>query len=143
MGLHKPEQRNTCIKEILTQRHAFLIGSPMCTALSILQGLNRERKDPIKWDAMWNKGVRHMLFAINPYRIQHDAVRFFLHAHPASASSWIFPEMQPLMNDVGIKKVNAHMCRFKMMSEDDQGKGLTTKPTGFLTNSEYMRQSLE
>ena len=50
--------------------------------------------------------------------------------------------MQSLMDDLGIKKVNAHMCRFKMMSEDDQGKGLVKKPTGFLTNSDYMRQSL-
>ena len=47
------------------------------------------------------------------------------------------------MEDLGIKKVNAHMCRFKMMSEDDQGKGLVKKPTGFLTNSDYTRQSLD
>ena len=109
----KPEQRNKCIKEILTQRPAFLIGSPMCTAFSILQGLNRSRMDPIKWEAMWNKGVRHMLFAIKLYRIQHDAGRFFLHEHPASASSWRLPEMQSLMDDLNIKKVNAHMCRFR------------------------------
>ena len=84
----KPEQRNKCINEILTQKPAFLIGSPMCTAFSILQGLNRSKMDPIKWEALWNKGVRHMLFAIKLYRIQHDAGRFFLHEHPASASSW-------------------------------------------------------
>ena len=36
-----PEQRNQCVREILEQRPAFLIGSPMCTAFSILQGLNK------------------------------------------------------------------------------------------------------
>ena len=84
-----------------------------------------------------------MLFAIKLYRIQHDAGRFFLHEHPASASSWRLPEIQSLMEDLGIKKVNAHMCRFKMMSEDKQGKGLAKKPTGFLTNSEDLRMPLD
>jgi hypothetical protein len=83
-----PEQRNKCIREILAQRPAFLIGSPMCTAFSILQGLNKTKMEPAKWNAMWDKGVRHMLFAIKLYRLQADAGRFFLHEHPSSASSW-------------------------------------------------------
>ena len=41
-----PEQRNKCVREILEQRPFFLIGSPMCTAFSILQGLNKARMDP-------------------------------------------------------------------------------------------------
>ena len=115
----------------------------MCTALSILQGLNRARMDPGKWETMWNKGMGYMLFATKLYPIQRDDGRFFLHEHLASASSWRLPEMQSLTSDLGIKKVNAHMCRFKMMSEDEQGKGLVKKPTGFLTNSEYMRRALD
>ena len=47
------------------------------------------------------------------------------------------------MADLGIKKVNAHMCRFNMKSVDEQGEGLTKKPTGFLTNSDHLRQVLE
>ena len=82
-----------------------------------------------------------MLFAIKLYRIQHDAGRFLLHEHPASASNSRLPEMQSIVSDLGIEKVNAHICRFKMMSEDDQGKGLVKKPKGFLTNSDYMRRS--
>ena len=85
-----PEQRNKCIREILAQRPSFLIGSPMCTAFSILQGLNKAKMEPAKWNALWDKGVRHMLFAIKLYRLQADAGRFFLHEHPSSASSWKF-----------------------------------------------------
>ena len=77
-----PEQRNKCVREIIAQRPAFLIGSPMCTAVSILQGLNKSRMSADKWDAMWNKGVRQMLFAIKLYRIQSEAGRFLLHEHP-------------------------------------------------------------
>ena len=36
------------ITEILEQRPSFLIGIPMCTAFSILQGLNMPRMDPTK-----------------------------------------------------------------------------------------------
>ena len=138
----KPEQRNKCIAEILTQRPTFLVGSPMCTAFSILQGLNKARMDPAKWELLWNKGVRHMLFAIKLYRIQAEAGRYFIHEHPSSASSWKLPEMQALMSDLGISKTNTHMCRFGMVSEDELGVGLVKKPTGFLTNSEYVKDQL-
>ena len=47
-----PEQRNKCVREILGQRPVFLIGSPMRTAFSILQGLNRAKMDPTKWDLL-------------------------------------------------------------------------------------------
>jgi hypothetical protein len=83
--------------------------------------------DPAKWEALWNKGVRHMLFAIKRYRIHSEAGRYVLHEHPASASSWRLPEMQSLMSDLGIKKVNAHMSRFKMKSKDEHGEGLVKK----------------
>ena len=82
------EQENKSISQIFEQRPTFLVGSPMCAAFSILQGLNKARMDPIKFDLMWNKGTRHVLFATKLYRIQAEASRFFIHEHPASASSW-------------------------------------------------------
>ena len=88
------------------------------------------KMDPVKWEALWNKGVGHMLFAIKLYRIQSEAGRFFLHEHPASASRWRIPEMQFLMTDLGIKKVNAHMCGFKMLSSDEQGEGVVKNKLG-------------
>ena len=84
-----------------------------------------------------------MIFAIKLYRIQSESGRFFLHEHPASASSWRLPEMISLMNDLKISKVNTHMCRFKMFSQDELGRGLVKKPTGFLTNSEHLRNQLD
>ena len=82
-----PEQRNQCIRDVLQQKPNFVVGSPMCTAFSILQGLNRAKMGDTKWQAMWDKGVRHMLFAIKIYRIQSESGRIFLHEHPQSASS--------------------------------------------------------
>ena len=34
-------------------------------------------------------------------------------------------------------------CKFKMFSEDDQGRGLVNKPTGFLTLSDHIRNQLD
>ena len=67
------EQRNRCVHEILLQRPSFLIGNPMRTALPVLQGQNESRMTQTKWDALWNKGVRHMFFAIKLYRFQAEA----------------------------------------------------------------------
>ena len=50
--------------------------------------------------------------------------------------------MQPLMSDLGISKIHAHMCRFGMMSEDVDGKGFVKKPTRLITNSEHMGEQL-
>ena len=44
----RAEQRNKCISQILKPRPTFLVGSPMCTAFSILQGLNKTSMDPVK-----------------------------------------------------------------------------------------------
>ena len=42
----KPEQREKCVKHIMEQKPQFPIGSPMCTAFSALQGLNKWRVVP-------------------------------------------------------------------------------------------------
>ena len=51
--------------------------------------------------------------------------------------------MISLMADLKIRKINAQMCRFKMFSEHEMGRGLVKKPTGFLTNSEHMKNQLD
>ena len=138
----KVEQREKCIRLIQEQKPMFLIGSPMCTAFSALQNLNKWRMDTKKWNALQEQGVRHMRFAIKLYRMQADAGRFFLHEHPNSASSWKMPEMLELVNQLKIQRTVAHMCRYGMKSSDELGSGRVKKPTGFLTNSEYLRDQL-
>ena len=130
------------MRHVMEKKPQFLIGSPMCTAFSALQGLNKWRMDPKKWDALMEKGLRHMRFAIKLYRLQAEQGRWFLHEHPNSASSWKMPEMQELMNSLGIDKTVAHMCRYGMQSSDELGAGKVKKPTGFLTNSMMLKDCL-
>ena len=46
-----PTQRAKCIRNIIDHKSSFVSGSPMCTALSALQGLNKSRMSKDKWDA--------------------------------------------------------------------------------------------
>ena len=105
-----PAQRAKCVRHIWEQQPAFIIGSPMCTAFSVLQGLNKGRMSKENWDAMWEKGIRHMRFAVKLYRLQVDSGRLFIHEHPNSASSWKMPEMVKLMEDINVDRVVGHVC---------------------------------
>ena len=58
----KTDHREKCLKMIQDQKPLFIIGSPMCTAFSILQGLNKWTMDSKKWNALWGTDVRHMRF---------------------------------------------------------------------------------
>ena len=81
----------------------------MGTAFSALQSLNKRRKDQGKPATLMVKGLRHMRFAIKLYRLQSEQGRWFLHKHPNSARSLRIPEMQELVNDLGIGKTVGHM----------------------------------
>ena len=80
-------ERERCMRHVPEQKPQFLSGSPMCIKFSALQWLNKWHTDPKKWDALLEKGLRHMNFAIKLYRIQAQQGRWFLHEHPNSASS--------------------------------------------------------
>ena len=84
-----------------------------------------------------------MRIALNIYQLQVEAGRLLIREHPNSASSWKLPEMMEFMDSLGIDKVVGHMCRFRMESSDENGPGLVNKPTGFLSNSEFVRNSLQ
>ena len=98
---------------------------------------------PGKWDALWEKGVRHMRFAVKLYRLQAEAGRLFLHEHPNSASIWKLQEVMTRMSDLGTTKSVAHLCRYGMTSKDGEGVGCVKKPTGSLTNSIHLKDQLQ
>ena len=69
--------------------------------------------------------------------------RYFLHEHPASATSWALDEVKAVADMPGIYKVVCHMCAFGMSATDDKGKGLVKKPTLFMTNSREVARKLD
>ncbi len=53
----------------------LLIGSPMCSALSQLQSLNRHRMGDGKFEELLEKGLEHLRFCFKFYWMQMDNVK--------------------------------------------------------------------
>ena len=139
----KLSKRKKAIQLIKTQSPKLLIGSPMCTAFSIIQGLNKGRMRPENWDKMRKHGKKHLKFACELYKIQHSAGRYFIHEHPDTANSWEEHCVQQVMNLKGVVTVKSHMCQFGMTSVNEEGDGLVKKPTRYMTNAPLIAEELE
>ena len=119
--------------KVSRERPMLLVGSPMCTAFSSWQRINDKIMDPTVCAAEKARGLIHLSFCVDLYREQHKNNRYFLHEHPASATSWQSEVMEKLSSEDGIIKVTCDQCQYGM--EDPDGN-LIKKPTTFLTNSQ-------
>ena len=137
-----PEKRRRAMDLLTQTKPKLLIGSPMCRAFSALQGLNRAKMGEVKWKSMVEHGLTHLRFVCELYRIQAESGRYYLHEHPAGATSWRVPEVQSLCDDSDAHVVVADLCMFGMSSRDHLGEGLAKKPTKFLTNSAHIARWL-
>ena len=60
---------------------------------------------------------------------------FFLHEHPANATSWGLEEIKELQRCRGVIRAVADQCEYGQWSRDQSGPGLVKKTIGFLINS--------
>ena len=81
-------QRKRARAMVEEQRPMLLIGSPMCTAFSAWQHINRIKRDPTIVSREYVRAMVHIRFCMELYALQHAAGRYFLHEHPAQATSW-------------------------------------------------------
>ena len=66
----------------------LLIGSPSRTPFSNIQHLNRGRRDPEVAMDEFDRGRLHLAWCCRLYRRQIERGAYFLHKHPAQATSW-------------------------------------------------------
>ena len=74
------------------------------------------------------------------YREQMNDGHYFLHEHPAHASSWEESEVLDVANMDGVYQSVVDQCQYGM--EDAETGQPIKKPTRFLTNSAYLSQEL-
>ena len=139
----QPDSRNRALKLVRECEPYMIIGSPPCTAFSHLQNLNKGRRDPKVIERELEEGRTYLRFMMSLYREQVMHGRYFLHEHPATASSWAEREVQALVCAPGVHVALCHMCRFGMEATDESGKGLVKKPTKFMTNSRAVFELLD
>ena len=76
------------------------------------------------------------------YRIQLKEGRYFIHEHPAGATSWRMEVIRKLWGEEGVRAVVADQCESGLMSHDRWGTAPAKKPTRFLTNSWHVAEAL-
>ena len=65
---------------------------------------------------------------------------YFLHEHPALATSWREPCVQEVLSQPGVRRIRADQCQLGQQNEvGDPVK----KPTGFMSNSDELLKELE
>ena len=126
--------------KVRNEKPALLIGSPMCTAFSSWQRINDKIRDPAVCAREKERALVHLNFCIDLYREQHKHGRYFVHEHPASATSWQTEKMESLSSETGVLKATCDQCQYGM--EDLDGNPIK-KPTTFLTNSPEIAAQLK
>ena len=83
--------RDRAMKKVKEERPMLLVGSPMCTAFSTWQRINDKIRSPVTVAAEKKRAIEHLEFVCDLYREQMRHGRYFLHEHPAYATSWQEP----------------------------------------------------
>ena len=105
------EMRTKAEKLLDEQRPTLLIGSPMCTPFSNLQNLNKGKRDPEIVTREKEAGRRHLEWCVHLYRKQIARGAYFLHEHPAFATSWKEPAVIRLMQHPEVDRIRADQCQ--------------------------------
>ena len=139
-----PAKRLKARERLRQEKPLFLVGSPMCTAWCTWQALNAHRsKDPAKMQRERVRARLHLDFVMNLYREQVEAGRFFLHEHPAHASSWGEDVTRAILDLPGVGRVDADQCQYGSEVTFGKYQGQPVKkPTGFMSNAPHLLRRL-
>ena len=132
--------RKRAMQYVRKYRPKLVIGSPVCAMFDSLQNLrpwNPEKQQK------WIEAVDHMDFVVKLYEEQRQNGRWFLHEHPAGASSWNLSMINKLSREQDVFVVIAHQCQFGLMTPDGFGQDKhAKKPTTFMTNNNCIAEEL-
>ena len=118
----------------------LLVGSPMCTAFSTWQRINDNIRSPVTVAAEKKRAIEHLEFLCTLYREQMRHGRYFLHEHPAYATSWQEPCFEKLVQEKGVETATCDQCQYG--SEAADGSPIK-KPTKFCTNAPELAKELK
>ena len=98
-------------------------------------------------EVKYQQGLGHLEYAVQLYWEPISRGRFFIHEHPATASSWGLAMIKELERHPGVQVVTGDMCRWGMTLEKDISTDepirLIKKPTKWMTNSPILAKLLQ
>ena len=140
--LRDPSVRRKVRQDVEQMQPFFVIGSPPCTMMSTLQALN-PNKGSEDWMRKYWEAVMFLAFCGEIYEAQVKGGRYFIHEHPAGATSWGLDPIMRIAATHGVISVRTDQCMFGLVTWDQCGEQAPAqKPTKFLTNSCEVAQRL-
>lgn len=135
------DHRERAMRYINKHRPKLIVGSPMCTMFSSLQNLSKWTEEK---ERRWREDREHLKFMGEVYHKQINEGRWFLHEHPASASSWRLQEIRQVMSLPGVHVTIGDQCMFGLKTWGPDGRTWTRakKSTKFMTNSVEISKEL-
>ena len=94
--LTRDSVRQQVRKDIEKEDPLILLGAPPCTVFSPMQNINQKHHIGDAWGKKKQDSMDLLLFATQCYWDQIERGMFFLHEHPATASSWGLNALQEL-----------------------------------------------
>ena len=76
------------MRKLKAEEPQLLVGSPLCTAFSTWQRISNKIPDPMIVANEFKIEKEHLEFCAELYREQIKGGRYFLHEHPAYATSY-------------------------------------------------------
>ena len=124
--------RDRAMQKVKDERPMLLVGSPMCTAFSTWQRINDKIRDPVVVAAEKKRAVEHLEFCVELYKEQMRHGRYFIHEHPAYATSWQEASIENLLKERGVERATCDQCQYGSTAENGDP---VKKPTTFMTNA--------
>lgn len=141
----RAEDRRRCWAQLEEQLPWIVIGSPPCTVFSSLNtGLNYPKMDPVEVARRAAEGRALLGFCLSVYRWQMERGAYFLHEHPAEATSWKLSEVVKLSRHEDVRVIGADACMFGMVTTDVEGNvQWAKKPTKWMSNAIRLLEELD
>ena len=115
----KFEMRQKARKLIAEQKPYVLIGSPQCTPYSSLQAMNASKRDPLQVQRERTRADIHLQFTMELYKDQIAGGRYFIHEHPAWATSWDTTAVRELLEMDGVDEVVGDQCQYCQVAANE------------------------
>ena len=138
----KADCRQRANEKIADLSPDLLLGCTPCRMYSPLQFLNRNKGDPVQKQQDVEEAQQHLDFCAGQYEAQMMRRKFFVHEHPANATSWESPSMVRIAGRPDVYTVVGEMCEQGLKIRDEHGEAFAKKTTGYLTNSECIAKEL-
>ena len=133
--------RSQARHDIAREDPLIVLGAPPCTVFSSMQNTNQKYHDTPEWQNRYAEGLTLLQFSVEVYWDQISRGKFFLHEHPATASSWDLSMIRELAEHPGVTIVTGDMCRWGMHLPEESANQrteqsvLVKRPTKWMTNS--------